>query len=681
MCSSDNKRVKLQKLLDLLVSTDNQAADDMLLEALRIGNEDEQALSLDALIRRGTSRGLIGVLASYEQLSPRLQQTILAKSENFYFVLSEAGRSDNHAARLATMRLIASAKLGKLSYVLSENLREPDEALSQAACNALLDLARWVNTASRQMHRLDPTLSENGLIMVGEIRSAGDSTIVAAPTVGGDLLGAYTRVMRERPEIESAVARALDWGKSKHMPDLLRAALLLCDHPQSRILGILKASRHGGQASMVRKLQQPPGADHVEAFLLGASHGHLRTNFAAAFSQITSNDVLDALLQRTYWLKDHQLRTCMGHVDRGIWWNESDLDRDLVHRSSRDAMYISDWIVLSGLNESLQDQRLGQIASHCGSDPLARLHLLRSASLKPRQASVEFLKKMLQDPDERLVRIAAREIIRRRPQDYENVLLQCMTKAAESVRRVIGRAIGQAGFDHFWKRFEKMDRQTRKQAGRAMLKLLPDATVRIWRYLVSGTTEQRIRGLQVVQELDLATQFREPLVNLCHHPNPRIRSKAVALLVEIPDQSTTMILEKALNDTDARVRANAIEVLEGKRATEYVPLLTERARSAHNRERANAIKALHHMKVGNVVEQMTLMLRDPRAEHRISALWTLRRIGLWKLIGEVGRLAKADESLKVRRYAATVLRYVIGLLQQTGGSLTVEQPTSKPQAA
>ncbi|GIW75593.1 MAG: hypothetical protein KatS3mg104_0656 [Phycisphaerae bacterium] len=672
--------MKLQKLISLLISTDNQAADDLLLEALRIGNEDEQALSLDALIRRGTSHGLIGVLTGYEQLAPRLRQMIVAKSETFYFAISEAGRSENRAARLAAIGLIASARLGKLSYVLSENLREPDEILSQAACNALLELARWVNTASRQMHRFEPALVDDGLILVGEVRSAGDSTIVAAPTVGTDLVGAYTRVMRERPEIESAVARALDWGKSKHMPDLLRAALLLCDHPQSKVLGILKAAKHGGQASMVRKLQQPPAADHVEAFLLGASHGHLRTNFATAFAQIASTDVLDAVLRRTYWLKDHQLRACMGQVDRGIWWSESELEQDLAHRSSRDAMRISEWIVLSRLSDIDQDQRLEQIMAHCDSDPLARLHLLRSASLRPRQASVNFIKRMLQDPDERLVRIAAREIIRRRPPDYENVLLQKMTKAPESVRRVIGRAIGQAGFDHFWTRFERMDRETRKQAGRAMLKLLPDATVRIGRYLASGTTEQRIRGLQIVHELDLAPQFREALLSLCQHPNPRVRSKAVVLLGEIPDQSTGFILEKALIDTDGRVRANAIEVLEEKRATEYTPLLIERARSAHNRERANAIKALHRMKVGNVVEQMTLMLADPRVEHRISALWTLRHIGLWKLIGEVARLAKTDESLKVRRYAATVLRYVIGLLQQTG-SLTPESSTPKPRAA
>jgi hypothetical protein len=59
--------------------------------------------------------------------------------------------------------------------------------------------------------------------------------------------------------------------------------------------------------------------------------------------------------------------------------------------------------------------------------------------------------------------------------------------------------------------------------------------------------------------------------------------------------------------------------------------------------------------------QLALMLRDGRAEHRISALWTLRQIGWWQLIGEVGRLAKVDENIRVRRYALTLLKGVAEL--------------------
>jgi hypothetical protein len=111
------------------------------------------------------------------------------------------------------------------------------------------------------------------------------------------------------------------------------------------------------------------------------------------------------------------------------------------------------------------------------------------------------------------------------------------------------------------------------------------------------------------------------------------------------------------------VRANAIEVLESRQKTEYLPLLAQRARAANNRERANAIKALHRMKVRVAGQSLLLMLRDERPEHRISALWTLHQIGWWRLLNEVGRLAKEDANLRVRRYALNVLRTVAQSMQ------------------
>jgi hypothetical protein len=112
----------------------------------------------------------------------------------------------------------------------------------------------------------------------------------------------------------------------------------------------------------------------------------------------------------------------------------------------------------------------------------ARLRLLRIAMRRRRGASVSLIKLFLTDSDERIMRMSAREIMRRKPADYENLLLKMMTSATPSVRRVIGRAIGGAGFDNFWQRFDKLDKSTRKQAGKAMLKLLPDAIQRLHRF-------------------------------------------------------------------------------------------------------------------------------------------------------------------------------------------------------
>jgi HEAT repeat protein len=243
------------------------------------------------------------------------------------------------------------------------------------------------------------------------------------------------------------------------------------------------------------------------------------------------------------------------------------------------------------------------------------------------------------------------------------MLLQLMTTAPESVRKVVSRAIGHVGFDHFWQRFDRMERATRKQAGRAMLKLLPDAIQRLGRRLGSGPVEQRVKAIQVVHELGLADTLRGSLLPLCSHPNAKVRSKAVSVLGDLPSTEPDVVLDKVLHDADARVRSNAIEVLEGKRRNEYVPLLAERARSSHNRERANAIKALHKLKVSTAAQALMGMLRDGRSEHRISALWALRQIGWWQLLSEVGRIAKSDDNLRVRRYALGVLKNVAELAQ------------------
>lgn len=636
----------IDQLISALVETENTAADAMLLDALRLGAPPEQAMALDALIRRETTAGLSGVIGLYDSLSEPLQLEILQRIRSFYHALRECGRGANPDLRLAAMKLIALGRQGKLAYVLSENLHESDETRSKAACESVVALARWVATETRKL--------QNGQWVGGDQE---DKTRITT----------YQELMDNRSEIEAAVARALDVHRGKHGQDLLRATLLLCDWPGSKTLAILHTSKHAGQSPMVRRLQQPPSSENVEAFLLGASNGGLRTHFGVVFSHIEEAPVLDALLRKTHWLKDHHLLLCMHQVNRGVWWGETELLHDIDRRPPEDAAKIGDWIVASGMHDIMQDERMDRLRLHAKDDFAARLRLFRLVAQRKRGASVALFRSFLNDPDERLMRMAAREIIRRKPADGESLLLQMMTSAPNSVRRVVSRAVGQGGFEHFWERFDRMDKTTRRQAGRAMLKLLPDATMRLSRRLTSGPIEQRVKALQIVQELDLAESLRQAIFPLCSHPSANVRSKAVALIGAVTTLQPDVVMDKVLNDADPRVRSNAIEVLETKRAVEYVPLLAQRARSSHNRERANAIKAMHRLRVSTASEQLLLMLRDPRPEHRVSALWTLRQIGWWQLINEVGKIAKADGNLRVRRYALGVLKGVAEMISETKG--------------
>ncbi len=139
------------RLVEVLVRSKNEAADVVLLEALRLGIEREQRVALNALLRRNTLRGLSGVIGLYGDLPESLQLLVLQNIRPLYHALRECGRSDDPALRLGAMRLIALGRQGKLAYVLSENLHSAEDDLSKAAVEAMVALARWIAIETRRL--------------------------------------------------------------------------------------------------------------------------------------------------------------------------------------------------------------------------------------------------------------------------------------------------------------------------------------------------------------------------------------------------------------------------------------------------------------------------------------------------------------------------------------------------
>ena len=144
----------LDQLLYALVQSKNEAADDVLVEALRVGDATRKSgLSSKRLLTRKSIHGLCGVIAHYDALPEPLQRNVLEEIKIFHPALREAGRSDNVKLRLAALRLIALGRQGKLAYVLSENLHDSNEMLSKAATEAMVALARWIATETKKLQK------------------------------------------------------------------------------------------------------------------------------------------------------------------------------------------------------------------------------------------------------------------------------------------------------------------------------------------------------------------------------------------------------------------------------------------------------------------------------------------------------------------------------------------------
>src|SRR5947209_20427119 len=138
-------------LLQALIASENEAADDLLSQAVAIGNDDEKNAALDALFKRATVRGLCAIVASYDALPDALKLKVLENIKPLHPALRECGRSQDVHRRKSALKLIALGRQGKLAYVLSENLHDQNEELSKAAVDALVGLARWVATETKRL--------------------------------------------------------------------------------------------------------------------------------------------------------------------------------------------------------------------------------------------------------------------------------------------------------------------------------------------------------------------------------------------------------------------------------------------------------------------------------------------------------------------------------------------------
>src|SRR5689334_8202280 len=142
----------LQSLLQALIATKNQAADDVLIGALAVGSEVEQSVVLEALFKRQTLHGLGGVIGLYESLPDPLKLKLLSSIKLLHHAIRECGRSNDLERRKTALKLVALGRQGKLAYILSENLHDPNEEIAKSAVDALVALARWIATETKRLH-------------------------------------------------------------------------------------------------------------------------------------------------------------------------------------------------------------------------------------------------------------------------------------------------------------------------------------------------------------------------------------------------------------------------------------------------------------------------------------------------------------------------------------------------
>jgi HEAT repeat protein len=170
-----------------------------------------------------------------------------------------------------------------------------------------------------------------------------------------------------------------------------------------------------------------------------------------------------------------------------------------------------------------------------------------------------------------------------------------------------------------------------------------------------ATARSEGRALEILDRLGRTAVAAQWVRRMTEHPDPSVRSKAVKMLTCL--HVNTAFIERQLENSDARVRANAVEALWGQHSHRHRQLLEKAALDPHHRVSANALLGLFRANAFGIVERIARSARSSSPQHRAAIAWMMGKTGRPEFIPEL-KILDHDAEECVRSCAASALEHL-----------------------
>ncbi len=157
------------------------------------------------------------------------------------------------------------------------------------------------------------------------------------------------------------------------------------------------------------------------------------------------------------------------------------------------------------------------------------------------------------------------------------------------------------------------------------------------------------RALRVFAEIAPAARLQTAFRAAADCPNARVRSKAVLILGQRID--SIALIRRFLADADARVRANTVEILWGRKPDEVLPIFMSALTDLHHRVAANALYGLHAIDAAKCIARVGAFASHMHPRFRGAAAWVVGKVGDKRNVGLLKPLL-VDPNADVRRSAS-----------------------------
>jgi hypothetical protein len=173
------------------------------------------------------------------------------------------------------------------------------------------------------------------------------------------------------------------------------------------------------------------------------------------------------------------------------------------------------------------------------------------------------------------------------------------------------------------------------------------------------------RILELLDAICASARVVPMLAHLLRHPNARLRAKASLLIGRWTKNVRTA--EDRLDESDSRVRANAIEGLWGDKTGRAVSLLWRAAKDEDNRVVGNALFGLYELKDQNVIAYILTMAGHEKPKFRATAAWTMGQTGDTQFLPALEKLTH-DLYAPVRKSAARGMERISKREEEAGAA-------------
>jgi hypothetical protein len=273
------------------------------------------------------------------------------------------------------------------------------------------------------------------------------------------------------------------------------------------------------------------------------------------------------------------------------------------------------------------------------------------------------------DRDSVISRKRISEILQYQPEIFYRTTIEILRKdtASRAAQHLVGLLIS-VGLLFRALCDPALDREPAMQLARQAQMGDPTADIRLAQQLADATTGDSgiaagmaERLLEIIDAISDGKRILPSLMRMLRNDNAYLRSKVVLMIGR--GRGSLNWIEKRLQETDNRVRANAIEAIWGLDTQEARDLLVLASRDVNNRVVGNALVGLYRLGESLPLADLVKMAAHESPVFRRTAAWAMGETGDPRFGEVLGRMI-ADANGEVRKGAFTAVRRVRAAVAQ-----------------